>query len=113
MQVDPTARFAETMGKGRLKELWKSVQRTYRRSGIECRSRRAKWLGWDHIRVIWQHERRYGYSFGRAAFALIARYISFSLCCDDIVDEFFLGNKLVAFASSIAKASASRSRVCF
>ncbi len=108
MQVDPAASFGETMAKGRLKELWKSVQRTYRRSGIECRSRSLRWLGWRHVQIIWQHERRYGYSIPRACVALAIRYVSFCVCSDDTLDEFVLGDRLVAFASSVAKGNCIR-----
>jgi hypothetical protein len=108
MQVDASVAFAETVAKGRLKDVWKSVQRVYRRSGIVARTREMRWPGAAHVRVLWQHERRYASSPLGAALLVVGRYLSFVLCCGESVDEYYAEEKLVAFSCAVAKGNCIR-----
>ncbi len=106
LSVDLTRSFAENVSGGRLKDLYKSVQRVYVKSGIVARSRRLDWLSMSHVAILWQHERRLHPVFFSALLAVFWRYISFHLCYSGVVDEYRdVNGGLVAFSASVAKVS--------
>ena len=88
----------------------KCIAKAFEKNKIQSVSRSGvRWLGLQHLLVVWSHERRY-MNVLRSTFATFSRFIALHVSAIElcVVDEFFVEEKLVAFAVSVQKGSALR-----
>ena len=100
--------WTSTLKKGARKNMTKLAKKLFDESaGIRVRITAPEKLGWDHIKIVWQHQRRL-YGAFRATFASCMRYLVASSMCGVVEEYCTREGQLLAWAQIIVKGDTMR-----